>query len=1599
MDDDAGNVRATAIAKLKRAASLPRMKDGRRPAIVTQAGEAASENERGRSHEPEDAAPAQTASTPTPPAETAPLPDNEPESSAVLSAADEPESDAQAQAAAPAKRHRARSRSRSRSKQRLKDGSRPASRQQLVSSPLLASPPRSPPLLTSDHDSPDEQPSSLPAFDHPPLMLASPVASPFPFLSPTTPFATSPRVASPLSPIASPALPSPALPSLETIQKHYVSGSLQRSASAAARSHALHKLTGGKVELDQIVEHAPLSPPVAEPTVALNRSNTVDSARVLDGSRVAVGRLMMRKLTERAKGIPEGETSGEEIVVPVSPKKRRRRSSQGRRRSAGPSIVDDREMSATPAPTTPSGALMLRPLPTGTPQLQDLDLYRGASPALSHNTQALERDRDSALARLIGEDHFEFDKHAGRARRGPVVEDDYNEDYAHNYGAPPRAPDTPSLALPPSTSRVPHSSVTPSFTTSSTTDSTADRVPLFIQDPSLPSPYKQDVFPKSPFGTPMKERRSSDVEFDMTQEYTNELSVPWSSSSRQNTPSWQTFPEPLYRRTSDDEESDEDVVSPTDVTQDPTEISLDHAPSASSTQDYGQIVLATSYREEDRGPVTEAETEDTLASRDVRASEVSTTSTLDAAPDALMLAPPQVEIRPDSFGADWEEIDPNTDITVRGPLGSRDAVPSSASSQPLSTWDKLKGVIGRSDGSASPQGHSRSASRAAGQRSGHVSQTSTDSMASSNSERIAPLEPGPGAGFWQQQQQQQPYQAPLQSSSTTNSTSMLSSLPSPSPFGGSSPIPLVTQADLAKYGADSKLQPFPVLAEMARQRGLSVSHSTPDVNIPVSGRQTPMSPLAGQFGGEPRPERGLLHQASDSKLLNRFYQSASPAPRQLKTVPSLEDVDRPMSPQTKSASTGKSSSKFRWMMKGRAASPGGDDPPPQRPGKQRKPSLADILNFSKKSDSSASHVNGNGNGNGVAHNPASSAQHHLPVMDLTAAGASRVGGAYHHIQEAGGFGPNERLPNRDMHNGRAQTRVASEDLETPSSSDVLPRTSQSDVILDSSADESAPPNSTADSFPTSPHSDAASQSDLDISPKPSFPMLRFNSLLKSGALRPADQTLRKLLFMSPVSQVVSTSSVKSRFLFLFNDILVLAQPAPEDESVPRPALDRRYEVRNVIELHRLRLCVGRDDAGSDYPTDGRGVVLREPAVQQFIRDFAINPSRAVDALQTKAGVGDDSVALGKLLFETVELDRGQLADYLSHRDRKRVLKAFIDCFGFAGVRIDTALRVFLLSLAMPTDGDPGAFEVLLGVFASRWFDVNSGSIAYGKEMTQQLVRSIISLNDALHPPQSLGHYARYAPPTPSITARNFIDACRNWDPTGQIGDDVLAGIYRSISMQQLQNAYNQAFRLNAGPPRLVKAEGLPSRLTYRVTSDPVHVRIAYPDPWFYIQLQGKDLLFDPPELRFEKSPEATFRVTGTSLGVKSIIMFRGGDHAAEYSGLPLSSNVTVERTYMRPVFQLAFLGSRGPRKYMFSVADQQLLQDWTSLLALHISTAADAQQHRSPSGADPLSRASEAIAMEALRACIGRSYTGHELVILAQQNSAIPGVLSILKGT
>ena len=117
----------------------------------------------------------------------------------------------------------------------------------------------------------------------------------------------------------------------------------------------------------------------------------------------------------------------------------------------------------------------------------------------------------------------------------------------------------------------------------------------------------------------------------------------------------------------------------------------------------------------------------------------------------------------------------------------------------------------------------------------------------------------------------------------------------------------------------------------------------------------------------------------------------------------------------------------------------------------------------------------------------------------------------------------------------------------------------------------------------------------------------------------------------------------------------------------------------------------------------------------------------------KSGTRGDPTVPGQLLLRMLDLNRAKLGGYLSRRTSKIVLKVFIGCFGFGGVRIDKTLRAFLQSIHLaPPSWYSNPLEYVLDSFAGHWYDANTDLIAYDKDLAIWLVRAIIQLNDVLY---------------------------------------------------------------------------------------------------------------------------------------------------------------------------------------------------------------------------------------------------------------------------
>ncbi|TFK20762.1 hypothetical protein FA15DRAFT_624886 [Coprinopsis marcescibilis] len=1554
--------RAFAVAKLKRAASLPRMKDGRRPPMNP---DALSEAEKSIPPTPTppdfDSRTPEHQPTPEPtPIEHSPqqaaqeyqekkVEDNEnqqlQDSHAIeVDAEADAETDDRSFSPGPTRsRRRPRSRSRSRNSKDFKGRNRGAP---------------SPTPNNAGDSSPDEAPPmpiTLPIL--PPLF--TPIPSPY-GLHPSR-FLPSPDPSIFYGVPSSPPTPLP-LPTLEALQK-----GLMRSNSAgntaASRRLAMAKLTGGTDTYEP--SPSPTPPPV--PGSRLNRNNTVAG-----GERIAARQLMLGRLAGRVakETDTEQQVSGEErgAPSPTPSKRRRRRSRRNSSSAANAAAVHDSDPSSTP--NTPFYPPMHA---ASSDHFSDLRA-QSATPnqASSSRNQSNERIADAVYANGRAENGHEPQE---PRRRSVVIEDD--EDDEERY--PIARSRTPAITPPPHRAspypqipvfRTIHSSDSPESHSSDSVPGVnggagTGTIPVYL---GRGSPARHDRFPSSPFPTPLKERQPlSDDDEEQVLYPADTLrprtpasaQVPISDTSRPRTPygtdrdafdreiSWVASPVPEINLPIDDDdgeeeddEEDEDGGAEVPV-QDNRYQEYDEPLSPTSVNGFSQSNVYN-----DASPRISASTSSIVveseASADINHQQFAAIPLSQSASYSQQNGE-RSHITGDGY-ADWEERLLNREVTKQ----------RSAEGSSPSAWEKVKSTFSRSTSSAGRR--SRSNSIINRERNSSISRESGASLtftATTTSQPVAP---------------------PLMQSPSA-SASILSLSPHSHMRGNPSPIPLMSDADRSKYQND-KLFPFPGMKRLEEQRKRGAfpvaSASTPDVSMLASSEEQTAQPFSStpQTPAEHYRERKLSRQASDPRLntmLNQEHAAVSPV-RQ-------EYID--LAPLNVSANTGSSKAKLpmtftdvkHWLSnyKGKKGSP---SIVPAPTSVALSPSLESQLSVDSKFKSPFTEMFRTNN------------------LDSGSEWEDKSTPTVTHPASP----QNQTVNIRDYRrNGRTTpaTNGASTDTErTPKAKKIVPlniplddeATYRYQIFQEIPGEKPKPerqlftpdPASSMSEFPAPSASDSSSttSSQYSLGPTPQALALlqKLDDTLARGSV-PVDEMPRKLLFSSPVLQVVNPNTVKDRFLFLFTDILVIAKPmlqesgALMDNSSVIPP-DRKYIVKSVVRFRDLRFCQDRVEPLPKSATPS--LLPRSPFLRSFVAQFAKDPEQAVNELLSRSKI-DDSSVVGQVLFKTQELDRSRLGDYLCRRSSKSMLKAYLDNFGFLGLRIDNALRIFLHSIHIPQI--QGVLEYLLDSFASRWYEANAKSVAYDRDMAIRLVRAIAQLNELLHG-NIADEVGQTGPIRREITVKDFCDAFRRYDPRRLVSDELLDDVYTSIRTERLSQARAQA---SHGSPDIVISfkRPLPTRLTYKIQSDPVIIRLPQADPSLTLHLFGQDLVFEPPVLNFAKSPEASFRVTGTSLGSKSLVIRRSGPNAIKYAGVPLSYTIPVERAFMRNTFQVAFFNhTKAKRRYMFSVDDHLLRHQWAQSIRQQIekSLATPPAGSENPiPGASDFFRAAEEVAFKVLQ--------------------------------
>jgi len=1610
-EPSAANLRAVAVARLKRAASLPRMKDGRRPPMrddaVVSEGDKGAVNPEG---DAEDRSHFNSENT-TDVHQSSPHGTPKSKKENVAGTEDEPPTSGRETPSTPSRKRRGRSRSRSRSRSRGSKDFKEAKAE----------------LLRPSDSSPEELP---------PIPLLHPtLASPIPSHFTNMPF--QPRGFFP-SPSPHPFLHQAASPppTLEALREGLI-------RSNSARQMAMHKLTGGR------------DSPTTPPPFKMLRSNTVTGVE-----RSAARNRMLQRLEKRAPHKDGGEselTSGTDDAAPAKPPSTTPSNGTGSS-PAMSNVIDDRDLPGSRSTS-----------PRGTPT------HQAGAPTLT----SAERKHQETLAKLTGDDPFEFDSPTRRPQpslfapqHAVLVEDDDGDDHLD-------APQPPGVTLSSSPSSDEPSRANArvykvselSSTSSMTSNPDAERVPLFLQEEGQKSPYAQDTFPVTitPIGTPLREKEpveedttEDDVVYGHPEEMRDrkaylarlekgvESGLSWvgaddgnyisSSESGQCSPCCvgvnlipTTNPDPVQETILEvKEEEEEDHIPEDSASQSISTTRLDFLAPDTARQTSGfpfpqsnEARVSQDYQSSlgpetpsttgtfDPSSASEKPSEDELPAVTRVSTPSSSSLVIVDTPMQAKALPTPTERDNSEIYTDWEDgqTDAQTDregLTDFEGSGRPERSPSRSrkkrESNSISRWEKLKSPFtGR-------RSRSNSFARA---RKDDAPTPHRESATSGKSDQSSPAT------------------GQMQSSSSLAASAV------PRPHGGLSPVP-------AKY-INPKLDPLPGIVRLEEERRTRIRKMSIGAASDAAPGTVPNTRVNS-------PEPGLTHQSSDSKLLARYqpgvegsglgageniHEDGRSTPAYIDLVPARSPTPNASSsnkntlPQTKEAA-------LKWIQRRKEGKASGDlangaisDSNTIRPGGRRKIALSDLLASARGNDSGTEKDDRSSAGT-----PRPGSRRRTTLEQLRKLAGSPTESTF--VYSFSSSSPRSERPSERM----SSDRISSERPSLDESVDLSRRpnghfsAASTSSSMSNTSEKLSPITPT---FPTTPPLNLAhrppSSPLTPLTPiksamaKPTVakapPLMHaFDALVSDPQKSPMEALQlgiapRKFIMASAVRQVVSPNEVKNRFLLLFNDILVIAKF--HDDEVLQPSLSRRLAVRSIIELRNADLQMSHRKSHQDF--------MSLPSIKDFVEDFAMNPEDAVSRCAQRTGLATEAHTVANLLFKTTGLDATALTTYFSRRSNKAVFRAYLDRFGFKGMRIDTALRLFLLVVRMPQD--PVIVEYLLTTFASRWFDANKGVVTYHRDLTMRLVLAMSQLNQHLH--QTTSDARHVNPSSARIMSRDFIHAFRLMDPHMLVGDDLLQKIYVSIRNDRLVQGLDTFERHHTLPTFIGP---LPSSLIARVPSDSVTIRIPKPDPNFRIHLHGQDLFFDPPTLDFTRSNEASFVIIGSTLGRKEMVLCRSGFNAPTYAGLPLSCPLDVERPFVSNTFTIAFPGlpsvtdgrpAQKMRRYRFNVIDEtqqqqfvtELQDQLASLRANGVSTAVNGNSGTQPD----LQRATHAVAIQALRDALvlngdydredetiglrkpapaqknSEPLLGADLISACEQNSLIPAVLALLQAT
>lgn len=258
---------------------------------------------------------------------------------------------------------------------------------------------------------------------------------------------------------------------------------------------------------------------------------------------------------------------------------------------------------------------------------------------------------------------------------------------------------------------------------------------------------------------------------------------------------------------------------------------------------------------------------------------------------------------------------------------------------------------------------------------------------------------------------------------------------------------------------------------------------------------------------------------------------------------------------------------------------------------------------------------------------------------------------------------------------------------------------------------------------------------------------------------------RRHLLQTPVFQVVNSNTVKDRYLFLFNDLLLICKPIMDENIIDNASVlkgsntkdgsngsgkyrfrhneNSLFQVKNIVELSKVTLYLPRDEQQHQQSSNHRPSMMMDrdgrmsmqtlppprkmhPVLATALHKFEEDPTDGIAYLVEKQVLANEPLSIANFLFKTPDLSRRQLGNYVSEPENSDIYDAFLDCFRMVALRLDEALRILLMTLRLPSNWD--ALEYTIERFAKKWHDANQNVVKFHEDMVVKVVVAMLFLN-------------------------------------------------------------------------------------------------------------------------------------------------------------------------------------------------------------------------------------------------------------------------------